>query len=114
MYDKEPSDELVSRAFTEKIIDAAFRKEMRGQTAPTDERIAYFRRYTAALSEDEMANIFDMWNKDVANAGNIDSLLMPADMPSLARNDNEILEANKAFSDRQKLLASHAVKVAAA
>ncbi len=97
----EPSNELVQRAFTQRVLSEAIGKEIKDTSLSSEEYLKYLRHYVSELYPEDMMDIFQLWNKDMATAANIDSMLAETGMPRLARSAKEIIDTNRWLEEQQ-------------
>lgn len=109
-YGKEPSPELVKRAFTQSILGQALHRGFMESSIPTDEYMRYMRRYVGELTDEEMEKVFNLWNNRLANPRNVNNLMAKGEMPRLAQSAKEIRDANALYDERVHKLATGAMQ----
>lgn len=94
----EPSDDVVARALIENIITTAISEKhpVRHDDITVLEQIEYLRDYVSRLTDDEIHEVYELWNSGEATVENIDKLLVPSGASRLELNTKDMQSFNQA------------------
>lgn len=112
MYGRQPSEELIRRAFTDFVIEGIYYDNPDAmQTTPTDEWTVYKRRLVSSMSDEQMAHIFELWNqKDKETAEEIQEYMKSEGFGRLPDSALEVIGANfEATKKRRRGLGGAAI-----
>ncbi len=109
VYNKEPSDDLLSRACAENVIADAINDSVHYKEINDIARTDYIRRYVSKLDEEEMEFIYRMWDIGKASLDELDVALGPRGHSRLPRSSEDIIQANRLAKNQRRNVANTAL-----
>ena len=92
-YAREPSKDLVERAYTEDLLSNALGVTLKKTDVSYDVQFMYLRGIASKLNHEQMKDIYKLHNDGKLNVRYIDNLLQDIGMQKLARSDKELISS---------------------
>lgn len=109
-FGKEPTQELLKRAYAENLVGSVVQVATRGEKVPINDYLMYGRVAAATLTDEEIEELFTLNAHEEPLVRPIDSMLIQHGMGGLPRTHAEIKRENeKAYRGKKRALAKAAI-----